>query len=914
MARLDPDLWQAAQPLLDEVLDTPAATRGSIFARIRTERPEVARLVEALLAAEDVDSPTLDGLGLADVLREPPALGGQAIGPYTLERLLGEGGMGTVWLGRRSDGVFEGAAAIKLLHLGGLGPGRAERFQREATLLARLDHPNIARLLDAGVTPAGQPYLVLEHVDGVRLDRHCAERRHPLEERLSLFTQVCAAVSAAHRALIVHRDIKPANVLVAADGRVKLLDFGIAKLMEDSTPGAGPQTTQALTPEFASPEQVREAPVTTAADVYGLGLLLHLLLTGRHPTGYDSRTPADFLQTTLERDPMRASEAVLPSPGWPPAEAARHATTFGLTPGGLRRLLRGDLDVIIARALRKEPAERYASAAELADDIERHLTHQPVRARPESAWYLARKYLRRHRMLVGAAGLTLATLLGATWVTTRQMLRAERERDEAQVQRDRAVFEERRAIASSGFMQSLLATMGPSGERLGTIELLDRARELLERDYRADPRFVSRMMVELGDQYDALSDLLPQRALLERALAFAVASGDAETQALAGCALARRLAKVERDLPGVREHLGAARRALAGRARTGGRTHVECLLAEARAVGLEGLRDSALGLASAAVALGEASGDTASTAFTDALLELAEQFRLQQRWRDALGATRRATAILQHIGRSSTPQALTARRGEGTLLQGLGEYDAANRVLTAWVADARGLGSRFEPWVELTELWQARMRRDPRAAVALGQRRLERARRTGNPVAVRNQLWEVTGDLIDAGDLPEARARFRELMADLPPEDSILGLQLGGRLAEREGRLPEAGAAYRRFLQAVGFPDPSDSRLFHFRYYVLRAGGVALLAGDAVAAESLARHSLRISEVHEHDRSRSGDVGRALLLLGQARVARADTIGGRLTMLRAVAPLRRGMGPDHAVSRQAMELLAPPRR
>jgi serine/threonine-protein kinase len=914
MPQLDPALWQAAQPLLDEVLDRPAAERGDILARARADRPELARLIEELLATDDDGSATLAGFGLADVLGEPPALRGQAVGPYTLERLLGEGGMGAVWLGRRSDGVFVGAAAIKLLHLGALGPGRAERFQREATLLARLDHPNIARLLDASVTPAGQPYLVLELVEGVRLDRYCTEHRVPLDERLRLVLQVCAAVSAAHAALVVHRDIKPANVLVTADGRVKLLDFGIARLVEEGAADAPAQTTHALTPEFASPEQVREAPVTTTADVYTLGLLLHVLLSGRHPTGYDCRTPADFLRTTLEREPMRPSDAVLPSPGRPEEDAERHAAAFGLTPRALRRLLRGDLDVIVARALRKEPGERYASVAEFAADLERHLTHQPVRARPESAAYLVRKYLRRNRLLVGAAAVVGATLLGATWMTTRQMLRAERERDEAQVQRDRARFEEQRATASSGFMQSLLATMGPSGEKLGTVELLDRARELLERDYQSDPSFVSRMMVELGDQYDALSDLLPQRALLERALAFAVASGDAETQALAGCALARRLAKVEWDLPGARERLEAASLALVGRARIGDRTQLECLLAQARAAGLAGLRDSGLGLAGAAVALGEASGDTASPAFADALLEHADQFRQQQRLREALGATRRATSILDHIGRASTPQALTARRGEGILLQGLGEYAAADRVLTAWVADARGLGSRFEPWVELTRIWQARMRRDSRAAVALGQRKLERARRTGNPAAVRNQLWEVTSDLIDAGDLPEARARFRELMVTLPPEDSIIGLQLGARLAELEGRLPEAGAAYRRFLEAVGFPDPSDSRLFHFRYYLLRAGRVALLAGDAVAAESLARHSLRISEVHEHDWARSGDVGRALLLLGQARVARADTIGGLLTVLRAVAPLRQGMGPDHATTREAMALLVRPRR
>jgi hypothetical protein len=300
--------------------------------------------------------------------------------------------------------------------------------------------------------------------------------------------------------------------------------------------------------------------------------------------------------------------------------------------------------------------------------------------------------------------------------------------------------------------------------------------------------------------------------------------------------------------------------------------------------------------------------------FADALLEVAERLNQLQRRREALEVTRRATAILHHNGRARTPQALTARRIEGVMLQGLGEYREASTVLDGWIADARGLGGRFLLWVELTETWQARMRGDPRAAVAWGRARLERARRDGNPAGVQNLLREITGDLIEAGDLPEARARHQELLATLSPGDSVVRLQLGARLAEAEKRLPEAREAYRRFLGAVGFPDPRHPGQFFYRYDVLRAGRLALSAGDPVAAESLSGHYLRIAEVNEHAASRSGDVGRGLLLLGRARIARGDTVGGRLTALRAVAPLRHGMGPDHPATREAMAILASWRR
>src|SRR5215217_1116559 len=308
MTHTTPELLAALRSLLDQALELAPAEKDAWLAQLRTEHPLHAAELEALLAAE----PDLDARGFLSHqlwdggVQGETALAGLRLGPYTLERPLGQGGLGTVWLARRSDGRFEGTAAIKLLNLALLDPVGAERFRREGTVLARLNHPHVARLLDAGVTNGGQPYLVLEHVEGVRIDRYCDDHQLPPNQRIALFLDVLAAVAQAHANLIVHRDLKPSNILVGPDGTVKLLDFGIAKLMEDEGNGADAPTLtavggRAMTPEYAAPEQVAGGPITTATDVYALGVLLYLLLTGRHPTNEEgSRSTTEQLRRILE--------------------------------------------------------------------------------------------------------------------------------------------------------------------------------------------------------------------------------------------------------------------------------------------------------------------------------------------------------------------------------------------------------------------------------------------------------------------------------------------------------------------------------------------------------------------------------------------------------------------------------------
>ncbi|HET8624707.1 MAG TPA: serine/threonine-protein kinase, partial [Gemmatimonadales bacterium] len=532
--------------LLDQVLDLQPADRESWLARLRVEHPVHAAELERLLAAEA----ELDARGfLPDGAWDPETRGGrglagQRLGAWTVERPLGQGGMGTVWLARRSDGRFEGTAAVKILNLALLDPIGSERFRREGTMLARLSHPNIARLLDAGVTSGGQPYLVLEHVEGTRIDRYCDERRLTPVERIELFQQVLAAVAHAHANLLVHRDLKPSNILVATDGTVKLLDFGIAKLLEDQGAGGSAASTltdlggRALTPEYAAPEQLGGGPITTATDVYALGVLLYFLLAGRHPTGEGSLTTADHLKGILDTPPPRLSAAVTG------AEARASALER------LRRLYAGDLDNIVAKALKKAPGERYPTVGAYAEDLRRYLDHQPVSARPDSLRYRAGKFVARNAVPVALASLAGLALVGGLAGTitqaaraTAQAARADSAARAAAEERDFALRQLSRVEAVNDLNNFLLSDAAPSGKPFTVGALMGRAESIVERD-RADSG-INRieLFIALGRQYWSHDEDAKARRLLERAYGLSRMLRDPSTRARAACALAAALAR-----------------------------------------------------------------------------------------------------------------------------------------------------------------------------------------------------------------------------------------------------------------------------------------------------------------------------------------------------------------------------------
>lgn len=491
-SRLDPARWAELSARIDPLLDLdPAAQRAALDAlRARGDHALAAELagllaeLSALEARGFLDQPVLGGGG-------PQR--GQTLGAYTLEHELGHGGMGSVWRARRTDGRYEGQVAIKLLRTGLRSRGEAERFAREGQLLARLDHPHIARLIDAGVGPDGQPYLVLDHVEGLPIDQHCEQHGLDLPARLRLFLDVLGAVAHAHSRLILHRDLKPSNILVSAQGQVKLLDFGIGKLLaEAEAPGQATELTReaghAFTPQYAAPEQLQGGDVTTATDVYALGVLLYTLLSGEHPTPAPTATTLDRLRAVVEHTPRRLSDTVLRQGG---TAAARRA-----------RLLRGDLETVVAKALKKVPAERYASAAEFADDLRRWLGQEPVRARPDRAAYRLRKFVQRNRWAVLAGSLTSVLLVTSAGLALRQAEEATRQRQQAE-----------------GLLEFMLGDLRERLEAVGRLDVLDAVGSKVLAYYASQPARQQRDddLLRQATVLQMLGDLAEDRGRLDEA-------------------------------------------------------------------------------------------------------------------------------------------------------------------------------------------------------------------------------------------------------------------------------------------------------------------------------------------------------------------------------------------------------------
>ncbi|MGH7575644.1 MAG: protein kinase domain-containing protein, partial [Longimicrobiales bacterium] len=531
---MDAQRWAQIQALFLAALDHAPDERADFLEQECAGDRELAQDVAALLDchAEDralaiEDRFLVDESGaLADGDADP--LVNASLGPYRVSRRIGRGGMGEVYLAAR-DEPYRQEVAVKVVRLGVHEPETARRFRAERQILARLAHPHIARLLDGGVTGDGRPYLVMEHVVGSPITEYCDERRLTIPERLRLFRTVCDAVQFAHRNLIVHRDVKPSNVLVTEDGEVKLLDFGIAKLLEPE-PEERAETQTALrlmTPDYAAPEQVRGDPVTTATDVYALGALLYELLTGHHPHRFVTRAPSEIERVICDEPPAWPSAVV--STTWDARSAGDDAPAAAITPdrvshergtqtARLRRTLEGDLDNIIIMALRKEPDRRYASAAQLVEDVERYLDGQPVIARKDTIGYRVRKFVRRHRAAVAGAAGVFTLVLGFGVAMTLQA-------DALALERDRAQLEADKATQVAEFLEELFEApdpFAPSADRLDTLRvraLLVQGTEKVRTELETQPLVQAQLFTVLGSVFQSLGDLDAAQPLLEEALA-----------------------------------------------------------------------------------------------------------------------------------------------------------------------------------------------------------------------------------------------------------------------------------------------------------------------------------------------------------------------------------------------------------
>lgn len=402
---MTPEEWRRVKEILDAALERPESERPDYLAAACGGDADLRASVESLVRAAEGDAGLLDATNAVAggvEVPEAPTRAGERVGAYELVQEIARGGMGIVYLARRADDEFQKKVAIKLMRSGLFSELDVRRFRIERQIVAALDHPNIARLLDGGTGAAGEPYFVMEYVEGRPLLEHCRANGVSLPQRLRLFREICATVQYAHQRLVVHRDLKPGNILVTPDGSVRLLDFGIAKLLSqgDGVEAAEPTATleRMLTPEYASPEQVRGQPVTTASDVYSLGVILYELIADEKPYRIETGDPADLLRLVCEQDPDR-----------PSTRAAGVSS---------------DLDAIVLKAMRKEPERRYASAAALSEDVGRYLEGQPVEARRGSTAYRARKFVRRHRVGAAATALVLVALAGGILATLSEARRA----------------------------------------------------------------------------------------------------------------------------------------------------------------------------------------------------------------------------------------------------------------------------------------------------------------------------------------------------------------------------------------------------------------------------------------------------------------------------------------------------------
>ena len=512
---MSPERWQQINEVLDAVLALPPDERAAYLATHYADDEALRAKVLALVAAhEDAESflerPIAE---YAAPLVEEHAVGEvpddqQRVGPYRLLSRIARGGMGTVYLAARADEHFEKKVAVKLIRRGMDTDDVLRRFVSERQILARLEHPHIARLLDGGLADDGRPFFVMEYVEGEPIDRYCDHERLPIRNRLHLFLEVCEAVQYAHQNLVVHRDLKPSNILVKENGTVKLLDFGIAKLLSDEAEEGLTRTgMRVMTPEYATPEQVRGAAITTATDVYALGMLLYKLLTGRPPYRVQGAAPHEIERAILDAEPTRPSTAITTVQE---AEATTPETISrdrGTSVSSLRRHLSGDLDTIVLKALKKEPARRYASVQAFADDVRRYLGGLPVHARPDTLTYRTTKFIRRHRFGVAAAAVFLVLLASYALTTRTQAQRIAVERDKAE------------QVAT--FLADVLKRADPyeTADNVTVRQVLDRAADRVETDLTDQPEVQAQLRHIMSGVYQNLGQYEAALPHSEKALA-----------------------------------------------------------------------------------------------------------------------------------------------------------------------------------------------------------------------------------------------------------------------------------------------------------------------------------------------------------------------------------------------------------
>ncbi len=886
MPSIDPERWRLLSPHLDRALDLSPVDRALWLATLRQEQPELAAELETLIDQQAVLSRE-NFLADAALRPERTSLAGLQVGAYTLRTPLGEGGMGQVWLADRSDGRFEGRVAVKLLNASLIGREGEARFRREGSLLARLRHPGIAPLIDAGVTPMGQPYLVLEHVDGDPIDVSCEARGLGVEARLRLFLEVLSAVAFAHANLVVHRDLKPPNILVGKDGRVRLLDFGIAKLLDaEGGEGAGVALTRegetALTPEYATPEQLAGRPITTATDVYALGVVLYVLLTGQHPAGRDITSAAALVMAVMDREPPRASD---------------------VAPRRLRRQLQGDLDNILAKALKKDPRERYHSVDALADDLRRHLKSEPVGARGDSLSYRAAKFVRRNRGGVAAAALVIAAVAvgvaGVAWQAR-----------ETRVQRDVAEAQLARASAANDFTATLLGVAAPSARRFNVAELLDQGEALIERMFARDDVLRAEMLVVVGEQFMLSERWDRATPIMERAAGIAARSPDPGLRARVFCPFA--FLKIRNDERAAAEAMMSRALADLPAAPQYEAQRAECLLRRGEFSYFTGDGEAMIRNATEAIAIFDRTRTATRTRRTDALGVLAYGYYLTRRNALAEQAFAQAMQALEEEGRDRTAVAADTLNN-WALIYFQGDIGRAEPLCRRVIEVRRAIeGDSLQPTltfnlagvlIQLARYDEARalLEETIRAASARQELRIQF-----------DAMMELADVLIETGEIDRAAAQLEALTpyAGQPLFDRFRQALLAhekGRLAQARG--DQAGARG-HYSQAIAIFEKGRARIaIEVRSRLALAEAEQALGNGAAAAASV-DSALALAESFVEKGAPSYLVGLSLAARGEILAAAGKPDEARAAFRSASDHLQRTLGADHPTARRTRERAA----
>ena len=891
MPNFSEEQWRVFSDYLDRALELPESERGPWLAEFACTHAEIAAEIERALAVRDRKG-YAEFLSDSPYPREPVAdvtLIGRRVGPYLIESEIGRGGMGSVWRARRADGRFEGTVAIKFVHAYWLGRTGEERFRSEGRMLGRLDHPNIARLVDAGVIDDSQPYLVLEYVEGEPIDAYCNRLELGLEARVALFQGVLAAVGHAHSHLIIHRDLKPANVFVTREGSVKLLDFGIAKLLTQEGDAALTQTNaQALTPQYAAPEQLLGQSVTTATDVYALGLVLYVLLTGAHPLGGSARSTPELIHAVLKEEAPRPSTV---------ASASMSS----------RRALEGDLDTILGKALKKDPAERYVSVAAFAEDLRRFLCHEPISARPDTVPYRVTKFVRRNRGSVVSGLLVAVGLIVTSAFALSQM-------QSARAQRDLAISEAKRANAQADLTQYILddklSRLSPDAES----QRLDRARQFLAARFRHDPVLAARLLIDVSGRYIDIGDFRTAAEVAVEAEAIGHRFDDADILGQLACIRTEDLA-IARDFAAARVQLAQGLTQMRRLDPVPPGIEAECTTAEAFVVQEDGDFARAVDHLRTTVADLDRAGMHGSSRYLATSNDLMRALMMAGQYHEAWEISSRNVALASEMGRADTGAYLAYVNGVCSDLRYGGQPTKAVACMDSGTARVRHDATYADMSASSESCW-ALSRLDRGEAQQAEPAILDAARKAEQGgISYQASLLRASAVVaaLARGDLATAEARWAEL---LPDEEHRLAanekgievvrlLLVSARLDIARNRPDEALKTLERAGALIASrrqkTNPDARELEALRSSALLAKQQYAEAGQhAQAAFELAR----ISAV---DPNSSSWMGEALVLRARAE-AGAGRKSASATAQEALTHLVANLDPSHPLIAQAREL------